>query len=110
MPDWEQLSIDAVPPSTNPNPLPFAYADEQAHARRTDPETSHEAAASVNVTAGQQVVLDALTQHGPCTDEELVGYMHLAANPAWRLSPSGIRSRRHELTAKGKVGWTGEHR
>lgn len=42
-----------------------------ALARRTDPETSHQAAARVNVTKREQVVLDALDEYGPMTSEEL---------------------------------------
>jgi RNase adaptor protein for sRNA GlmZ degradation len=67
-------------------------------ARLTDPITSHEAAESVgNLTATKQAILDLLKL--PATDEELVNryqsVVRLGLAP--QASPSGIRSRRHEL-------------
>mgnify|MGYP000364252033 CR=1 FL=1 len=78
-------------------------------ARATDPATSHQAAASVqNVTATQSAVLRLLTW--PLTDEELVDqYYNLASvGGAPNASPSGIRSRRAELVARGLVQDSGE--
>jgi hypothetical protein len=46
-----------------------------AHARTTDPDTSHEAAASLSsevIRRSQAEVLDVLRRHGPCTDAALV--------------------------------------
>jgi predicted transcriptional regulator len=40
-------------------------------ARRTDPETSHEAARSINITRLEKVVLDAFISHGEMTTHEL---------------------------------------
>lgn len=73
-------------------------------ARTTDPITSHEAAASVlNLSATKQVILDLLKF--PATDEDLVNrYQSLARmGQAPTASPSGIRSRRHELEVQGRV-------
>lgn len=71
-------------------------------ARLTDPITSVEAADSVtNLTATKKAILDLLKF--PCTDEDLVNrYQKLARTYAVPMaSPSGIRSRRHELTVAG---------
>lgn len=83
-----------------------------AHARPTDPHTSHEAARSVGgdrLRASQQAVLAVLKHHGPSTDLLLVElYDMLAAAGAQPVqSPSGIRSRRHELVEAGQVVDTG---
>ena len=40
-------------------------------ARRTDPETSHEAARKVDATKQERVVLDALKDYGDMTSEEV---------------------------------------
>lgn len=78
----------------------------EAHARRTDPWTSHEAAASVKVRESQKLVLSLLRQ-GPATDEELADRAH-AASAA--ISPSGLRTRRCELVVLGLAVDTGERR
>jgi len=76
-----------------------------AHARMTDPSTSHLAAASVkNETLTKKVILGFLSN--PMTDEELVEYYNLARvriDSIPRASDSGIRSRRAELTRDFKV-------
>ena len=76
-----------------------------AHARMTDPSTSHLAAASVkNETLTKRVILDFLSL--PMTDEELVEYYKLALvriDTIPQASDSGIRSRRAELTRDSKV-------
>lgn len=72
-----------------------------AHARRTDPETSHAAAASIsehNITNGQRAVLQTLRRIGPANDERIVA---LYTGPP--QSPSGIRTRRAELVDRGLV-------
>jgi len=85
-----------------PAPLP------EAHARNTDPETSHVAAekASAGVMASQRDVLHALRSHGPMIDEKLVSACAYRGSPA---SASRIRSARSELVAMGyvKVAGTG---
>jgi hypothetical protein len=73
-------------------------------ARLTDPQTSHEAAASVkNITATQSAILDLL--RFPMNDEELVNAYYDRVNRGWapNASPSGIRSRRAELADRGLV-------
>lgn len=76
-----------------------------AHARKTDPTTSHAAAASVkDITTTQEFILMALTR--PLTDVDLVSaYRSFKSAPP--ASESGIRSRRSELVALGKVVDTG---
>jgi hypothetical protein len=76
-----------------------------AHARKTDPITSHEAADSVkDPTATQEAILKALKR--PATDVALVErYRNLKNAP--RASESGIRSRRAELVKRGLVVDTG---
>lgn len=76
------------------------------NARRTDPKTSHEAAASVdNVTMTQAFVLRALKK--PRTDPQLIeAYRQLKKAPL--ASESGIRTRRAELVEKGLVADSGK--
>jgi hypothetical protein len=71
----------------------------QARARRTDPKESHEAAESV-----KNVVI-ILKRIGDCTDEQIAHeYYRNVLYSGWELaSDSGIRSRRAELVAMGKV-------
>lgn len=82
-----------------------------AFARKTDPTTSYEAAASVdNMTETQFHILQCLVF--PKTDDELIEIFDaMAGSNGWKLaSPSGIRSRRAELVAKGLVVDSGERR
>lgn len=53
------------------------------------------------MTAAQQAVLNVLTNHGPIPDHALVPLVQHVAQA--RMSSSGIRSRRNELVALGKV-------
>jgi hypothetical protein len=77
-------------------------------ARKSDPTTSHEAAASVtDVTATQQAILKVLAR--PRTDEELIQAYRRMKNAPF-ASDSGIRSRRSELAAKGLLAIVGESR
>lgn len=71
-----------------------------ARARNTDPETSHQAAQSVDViTLTQSFVMRVLRR--PRVDVELVeAYQAMSTAP--RASESGIRSRRAELV---RLGW-----
>lgn len=76
-----------------------------ALARPTDPETSHAAAASLDdVQESQKQVHRLLRMFGPMTDERLV---LMARTTGWNVSPSGLRTRRHELVAAGLVEDTG---
>jgi hypothetical protein len=82
-------------------------ADEviRAHARRSDPETSHAAAASVkNLTELQALILSALKDR-PCIDDVLIARIN---NSGLLASASGIRSRRSELVALGMVRDSGQ--
>jgi hypothetical protein len=93
----------------------FSLFDEpvepEAHARRTDPVTSHEAAASVSkkMRANQRAVLTVLARIGPSTDIDLVDqYDRLARKlDLPRQAGSGIRTRRDELRRQGLVVDTG---
>jgi hypothetical protein len=75
-----------------------------ALARTTDPDTSHEAAASVTNSAKVQAAILDLLSHRPFTDDELSRLL------AYRMtvSPSGLRTRRAELVRLGKVVDSGE--
>ncbi len=77
-------------------------------ARNSDPETSHAAAASVTLetlTQTQALVLQTLQTYGAMTDEELC--MRIADVQRSPVSVSGVRTRRSELVAAGKVVDTG---
>lgn len=85
--------------------------DEPApKARTTDPDTSHAAASSLHhLTERRQAILEVLKRYGPLTDEALVAlYDELAdSGDVPPQSPSGIRTRRSELTRDGHVADTG---
>jgi hypothetical protein len=72
--------------------------------RGSDPVTSREAAAGVQgrLVSDRAVVLEALREVGPCTDEVLVEFAQVLG-----LSPSGVRTRRCELVRAGLVLDTG---
>ncbi len=74
-----------------------------AHARREDPETSKAAARSLTPQAlgkQQALVLGFFEEYGPMADTQLVSAVYRAGITA---SPSGLRSRRAELVAIGKL-------
>ena len=78
-------------------------------ARNTDPHTSHAAAASVTLetlTQTQALVLQMLQTHGAMTDEQLC--MRMAEDQRLPVSVSGVRTRRSELVAAGKIVDTGQ--
>lgn len=89
------------------------FDQPEAHARVDDPETSHAAAATVNVTAGQAKVLQLLQRLAhdravyAVTHEQLV---HYAVAYDVELSPSGVRTRCTELARAGLVVDRGETR
>lgn len=73
----------------------------RAVARGGDPDTSHEAAASITgeaITATQNAILAVLEAAGPVTDPVVA---QLYSGP--RTSPSGLRTRRKELSDRGYV-------
>lgn len=80
---------------------------QQAHARRSDPTTSHAAAASVaDLNATQRLVLRVLREIGPSSDERLAEYWQ--THDVSSISPSGLRTRRAELVEKGLVVDSGQ--
>jgi hypothetical protein len=82
---------------------------QRAVARATDPVTSWEAARSQKVevvSLWQDFIMDLLGNYGPMTDEELWSGWLIAEG----ISPSGARTRRAELVAKGLVEDSGKRR
>lgn len=80
----------------------------RAHARRTDPRTSHEAAASVtHMRESQHTILSLFEQHGPMEDELLIKWAGGYA-AGRKMSVSGIRTRRSELVRLGLVRDSGK--
>jgi len=74
-------------------------------ARATDPQTSHDAAASLsNITDLQREIVQVFKLREHFTDEELVGTFYGYA------SPSGVRTRRKELVDLGLLKDSGERR
>lgn len=85
-----------------------------AHARTSDPDTSHAAAASIErhgLRAAQLAVLACLRERGAMTDEMLAHhYEKMWRHRDWpQQRPSGLRTRRSELAAVGLV-FDSEHR
>jgi hypothetical protein len=83
-------------------------SDFHARARTTDPETSHEAAATVDVKKDAKRVLDFIVE----IVERVwsVGFtLKLLANYAeaydFEISPSGLRTRVSELRKAGYIEW-----
>lgn len=88
-------------------------ASGEAHARNTDPDTSHAAAASVTRdtrTETQRALVRLLRRYGPMTDAELAERYYLATKGQPACSPSGLRTRRSELVRDGFVVDTGKRR
>ena len=86
------------------------YKFEQAHARASDPETSHKAAASVvNLGRTREGIIKILKLR-PCTDEQIAkDYEILVRTFGWpKRTASGLRSRRKELCNMGFVESCGE--
>lgn len=80
-------------------------------ARTTDPDTSHEAAASVtNLTGTQRAISWLFDKFGELTDEQLQAHYRrlIYQGDAPAASESGIRSRRAELVARGVITDTGK--
>ena len=86
----------------------FAWMEPPAHARWSDPPTSHEAARSVTrIRESQRFILSVLQAEGPLTDEELFAAVTRRGR---KISPSGCRTRRNELVKFGLVRDSGRHR
>lgn len=76
--------------------------------RRGDPDTSHAAAASLgDLRQSQAAVLQLLAGLPDATDDELAD---AARRAGLQISPSGLRTRRHELVALGLAHDTGQRR
>ncbi len=87
------------------------FDQPEAVARRNDPETSKAAAASVtNIRASHRWVLRLFGVHGPMSDAQAWEAHEVAVKQdgKWgmvpRMSESGLRSRRAELTAPRGTG------
>jgi hypothetical protein len=76
---------------------------DRAYARNTDPHTSHEAAANVDLTDSEWCVHMVLRHYGPCDDVALIaGYREAVERAGIKpQSDSGIRTRRAKLVEKG---------
>lgn len=97
--------------TTEPNTI--TGHDQIARARTSDPETSHEAAGSVdNLTQKQNAVLWVFQKKGALTHEELQGFYqrYEGLNMLPRQSASGVRTRASELVALGKLTDSGERK
>ncbi len=84
-----------------PDPAQRDVFDSGARARTRNPETSKAAAQSVrSVRASHQRVLAMFRAYGDMTDETLAAQLDDAAKTTGvpRMSPSGVRSRRSELS------------
>ena len=80
----------------------------RAHARTTDPHTSHAAADSLDPTTLTEIqtrVYCVLVAYGPMPDQALIFRYRCAYGHA---GESTIRTRRHELVERGLVVDTGE--
>lgn len=80
---------------------------EPARARKTDPSTSHEAAAKVNMTGAIAVVTRIISSGATYTDE-MIHQLHVSksTNDDWRAVPyteQSIRAARLELVRRGDV-------
>jgi hypothetical protein len=81
-------------------------------ARITDPETSHEAGASLgDVSITQARVLSLFREDGELTDLQLeTRYLTRALTGGWPYqTPQSLRSRRAELVTQGRVEFTGQY-
>jgi len=77
------------------------FGEDTARARRSDPETSHEAADVNDVTSSIGAVLDILRTAGPMTDERLVAL--LSHTP---FTEQRLRTAREALVKKGLAKFT----
>jgi hypothetical protein len=87
--------------STPPDHTQLDILTAPARARSADPSTSKQAAASVSdLRASHQRVLAMFKNYGDMTDETLGEFLDQAARETGfkRMSPSGVRSRRSELS------------
>lgn len=86
----------------------FVKSRVAAHARSTDPQTSHDAAARIsNFTNVAMGILETLIEYGPMHDEKLIAKFREYC-PSVKASDSGIRSRRAELVGYGELRDSGD--
>jgi hypothetical protein len=78
--------------------------EDTPRVRRSDPETSHEAADVTNVEASIGAVLDTLTQYGPHCDWRLHDLM---LGLGYNYTPERVRTARAALRDRGLVRATG---
>lgn len=81
-----------------------------AHARNSDPTTSHEAAAKVaNTEIIKGIIVDILTIANATDTDIREAYLHLGNDYGWpKSTESSLRSRRAELVREGKVADSGD--
>ena len=88
-------------------PIPARPLSYQARARRTDPETSHQAAASVRKISDTHRRIVVMLQRHPegMTDEGMYRWwMAYREAQGWpSITPSGLRTRRSELQRRGDI-------
>src|SRR5574337_68439 len=85
------------------------YRPAQAYARRSDPRTSHEAAAGFSedkLTEIQRDVLDYFRRFKSGSDEDL--YEYLVRSKKYLATQSTLRTRRSELVRKGLLRDSGK--
>lgn len=98
---WTAQATARPSQRTDPVRVATVMAGVRAKARQTDPQTSHEAAETVNLTSGQEMVLEALQRGGPMHDELIK--IEVSCVPGNFISLSGCRTRRKELVDLGLV-------
>lgn len=101
--------IPPIAPFTVAKRVEPARRDAVAHARKTNPETSHEAAASVKgIRASQAAVLSVFRDAGRSMCDDEMERLYLATTGLPQQSESGVRTRRKELVDAGKLRDTGQ--
>lgn len=81
-----------------------------AHARNSDPATSHYAAESVsNITEVKRRILQTFEKYGAMTDEQLIENYNKLWGNSFKASVSGLRSRRCDLVREGYLQETAIH-
>lgn len=81
------------------------FGEDSPRARRSDPETSQEAAdTSVSPAESQAHVLRVLAVTGPLADHEVFDWLEA---DGVMISPSRVRTARHELVEQGLVEFSG---
>lgn len=94
----------------SPPAAPLSSAPTAARARSTDPATSHAAARSVQLRDAHEAIRRLFRELGPMSDELLVERYVAATQEGLRpaQSPSGIRTRRHDLAEAGVLVVSGQ--